>query len=231
MLSSTSFAVFETNLDSCPKCGKNVCEHASVADVINLPNSLSQDFSTYSSDSSLIKQLFNESTSSTITNSTLNFEINPKLSLTEINNLLLGKDRIIEPEVDLPIKKKKFKLFSRKSKPLNCLSSSSSSSSCSDPKDPKTYISVKLNNYYYYTYEKTVSKSSSSTASSTITDSVITEIHRPVNIVENKLDKISYYSSEPKLSSVCSDEPQINKYHKITVIFILIGLFTFIFLQ
>ena len=52
-------------MDTCPKCGRNVCEHTSVADVINLPNSISQDFSTYSSDSSLIKQLMNESTSST----------------------------------------------------------------------------------------------------------------------------------------------------------------------
>ncbi|CAF0834455.1 unnamed protein product [Brachionus calyciflorus] len=260
MLSSTSFAVFETNLDSCPKCGKNICEHASVADVINLPNSLSQDFSTYSSDSSLIKQLFNESTSSTVTNSTLNFEIDPKISLSAINELLLGKGRSVslhEPEPNIP-KKKKFRLFS-KNRQLNCLSSSSSSSSsCSshtepDPppprpppqsssKDPKTYISVKLNNYYYYNYEKTVSKSSSSTASSTITDSVITEIHRPiVNITENRLDKLekfdklettSFFSSDPKLSIYSEQEQQqIAKYHKITVIFILIGLFSFNFLQ
>lgn len=46
-------------LDKCPKCGQKVCDHASIADVINLPNSISQDFSTYSSDSSLIKQFFN----------------------------------------------------------------------------------------------------------------------------------------------------------------------------
>jgi hypothetical protein len=58
---SASF-VLTTNgqftLDTCPKCGQNVCEHASLAEVIHLPNSVSQDFSTYSSDSSLIKQLF-----------------------------------------------------------------------------------------------------------------------------------------------------------------------------
>jgi hypothetical protein len=48
-------------LDKCPKCGQKVCDHASIADVINLPNSISQDFSTYSSDSSLIKQFFNDS--------------------------------------------------------------------------------------------------------------------------------------------------------------------------
>ena len=48
-------------LDKFPKCGQKVCDHASIADVINLPNSISQDFSTYSSDSSLIKQFFNDS--------------------------------------------------------------------------------------------------------------------------------------------------------------------------
>lgn len=62
---STTTAAGGLGLDTCPKCGRQVCEHTSVADVINLPNSVSQDFSTYSSDSSLIKQLLSESTSST----------------------------------------------------------------------------------------------------------------------------------------------------------------------
>ena len=76
---STSFVISNNCLDTCPKCGQNVCEHTSVADVINLPNSVSQDFSTYSSDSSLIKQLFNDSTSSIANN------INNRISLTAIN--------------------------------------------------------------------------------------------------------------------------------------------------
>lgn len=63
--SSPSSSSTAAGLDTCPKCGRNICEHTSVADVINLPNSISQDFSTYSSDSSLIKQLLSESTSST----------------------------------------------------------------------------------------------------------------------------------------------------------------------
>lgn len=46
------------SLDVCPKCGKNVCSHTSIADIIHLPNSVSQDFSTYSSDSSLIRTIF-----------------------------------------------------------------------------------------------------------------------------------------------------------------------------
>jgi hypothetical protein len=75
---SASFIVSKNCLDTCPKCGQNVCEHTSIADVINLPNSVSQDFSTYSSDSSLIKQLFNES-SSNITN------LNNRISLSGIN--------------------------------------------------------------------------------------------------------------------------------------------------
>lgn len=292
MLSSTSFAVFETNLDSCPKCGKNICEHASVADVINLPNSLSQDFSTYSSDSSLIKQLLNESCSSTTnssTNSTINFE--PNISLDAINELfvkqkttivnknnqkdnenLLNKNNNINCiQNKVESKKKKFCLF-KKNRQLSCLSSSSSSSSSSSasssstsssPKSasassstcsfntanqPKTtYISVKLNSFYYYNYEKSakVCKSSSSTASSTITDSVVTEIHRPLNSNVNT-KQTNYCPNTDKESFTCSLSNDLlasnkhyynnlsinnNYYHKITVIFVLIGLFSFNFLQ
>jgi hypothetical protein len=77
---SSSF-VMSNGLDKCPRCGQNICEHTSVADVINLPNSLSQDFSTYSSDSSLIKQLFNDS--NTNFNSNLN---NKRISLSALSN-------------------------------------------------------------------------------------------------------------------------------------------------
>ena len=84
---STSFVVSSNCLDSCPKCGRNVCEHTSVADAINLPNSVSQDFSTYSSDSSLIKQLFNESTTAAhvrhYSNKSINFS---RLSINNLNN-------------------------------------------------------------------------------------------------------------------------------------------------
>lgn len=76
-------------LDMCPKCGQNVCEHTSVADVINLPNSVSQDFSTYSSDSSLIKQLFGDTNSSNLANNQsqyLNhFNNNNRISLNPLN--------------------------------------------------------------------------------------------------------------------------------------------------
>ncbi len=82
---------FANCLDTCPKCGQNVCEHTSVADVIHLPNSISQDFSTYSSDSSLIKQLFSDSTHSTAalaqhfsnSNRHINFS---RLSINTLNN-------------------------------------------------------------------------------------------------------------------------------------------------
>lgn len=93
---STSF-VISTNplcLDKCPKCGQNICEHTSVADVIHLPNSVSQDFSTYSSDSSLIKQLFSESTTSTTSTATPNSNSsqianlnNNRISLKSVNQL------------------------------------------------------------------------------------------------------------------------------------------------
>ena len=83
---------FANCLDTCPKCGQNVCEHTSVADVIHLPNSISQDFSTYSSDSSLIKQLYSDSTHSTAalaqhfsrnSNKHINFS---RLSMNTLNN-------------------------------------------------------------------------------------------------------------------------------------------------
>jgi hypothetical protein len=77
---SSSF-VMSNGLDKCPRCGQNICEHTSVADVINLPNSLSQDFSTYSSDSSLIKQLFNDS--NTNFSSNLN---NKRISLSALSS-------------------------------------------------------------------------------------------------------------------------------------------------
>ena len=87
-----SFAISNNCLNSCPKCGQQICEHTSVADEINLPNSISQDFSTYSSDSSLIKQLLNsDSTHSTTTaaqqfsksNKHINFS---RLSINTLNN-------------------------------------------------------------------------------------------------------------------------------------------------
>ncbi len=87
---SQSFAISNNCLDSCPKCGQNICEHTSVADVINLPNSISQDFSTYSSDSSLIKQMLgNDSTQATAaqqfknSNKHINFS---RLSINTLNN-------------------------------------------------------------------------------------------------------------------------------------------------
>lgn len=76
-------------LDTCPKCGQNVCEHASLADVIHLPNSVSQDFSTYSSDSSLIKQLFSDQ--STQSNATIeSIDLNT-LDMDELNRLKLAR--------------------------------------------------------------------------------------------------------------------------------------------
>lgn len=86
---SQSFAISNNCLDSCPKCGQNICEHTSVADVINLPNSISQDFSTYSSDSSLIKQMFGADSSTAAaqqfknSNRHINFS---RLSINTLNN-------------------------------------------------------------------------------------------------------------------------------------------------
>lgn len=386
---STSFVLGNSCLDTCPKCGQNICEHTSIADVINLPNSLSQDFSTYSSDSSLIKQLFNESTSSTATTiSNFNFpDLNPgQISLTAINQLInmsktsanlipsirpLSCQVVLENKttelpqnevVEKKIKKKKFRLFfshkeeSAKPSPsrhllrssglVNCLTSSGSSSSSSfedlkrksskkkplreqvelslsvppsqsvvslnsklthevddenaynelqtfelcpivaieedyeeskvnktnsEPTQPsKSFISVKLNNYFYYDYEK---KANSCTSTLTDSSTEITEIHRPaldysssttatltrpliqpkLNLITN-LDpktetsktRLSYFSTcsscESNKTSIYSTNSSNSsntatnniysaKYHTITVIFVLIGLFTINFLQ
>ena len=79
-------------LDKCPKCGQRVCEHTSIAEVINLPNSISQDFSTYSSDSSLIKQLFSDSSTGMSPNQQLNRaqnqSLNKRISLNHQNYYL-----------------------------------------------------------------------------------------------------------------------------------------------
>ena len=85
---SASFVVSNNCLDKCPKCGQNVCEHTSVADAINLKNSVSQDFSTYSSDSSLAKQLFNEPSNALVNynNNNKNNKCN-RISLSAINRL------------------------------------------------------------------------------------------------------------------------------------------------
>jgi len=70
-----------------------VCEHTSVADVIHLPNSISQDFSTYSSNSSLIKQLFNDSSAALAQHfSNSNRHINfSRLSINTLNNFKNSK--------------------------------------------------------------------------------------------------------------------------------------------
>jgi hypothetical protein len=86
---SASFVVSNNCLDKCPKCGQNVCEHTSVADAINLKNSVSQDFSTYSSDSSLAKQLFNEPSNALVNYNNNNNKNNKcnRISLSAINRL------------------------------------------------------------------------------------------------------------------------------------------------
>ena len=92
---SASFVISSNCLDTCPKCGLNICEHTSVAEVINLPNSISQDFSTYSSDSSLIKQIFNDSTSTTSASSST--VPNNNVSMEEIN---VCSNKSIEPHLE-----------------------------------------------------------------------------------------------------------------------------------
>ena len=95
---STSFVLTTTGggfaLDTCPKCGQNICEHTSLADVIHLPNSVSQDFSTYSSDSSLIKQLFSESTHSNATIESIDIS---NLDINDLNKLKFAKLLRINP--------------------------------------------------------------------------------------------------------------------------------------
>ena len=122
---SQSFAVSNNCLDSCPKCGQNVCEHTSVADAINLPNSISQDFSTYSSDSSLIKQLCSESSHSTtaaqqFTNSNKHINFS-RLSINTLNNYKNSKHNN-ESTFYLNQQKQLMKNFKRDSenRPVSC---------------------------------------------------------------------------------------------------------------
>lgn len=122
---SQSFAVSNNCLDTCPKCGQNICEHTSVADAINLPNSISQDFSTYSSDSSLIKQLCSESSHSTtaaqqFTNSNKHINFS-RLSINTLNNYKNSKYNN-EPTFYLNQQKQLIKSYKNDSetRPVSC---------------------------------------------------------------------------------------------------------------
>ena len=84
---SASFVLSTNFLDKCPKCGQNICEHTSIADAINLQNSVSQDFSTYSSDSSLIKQLFTDPNCLNASAYIHNKSKSSRISMSAINKL------------------------------------------------------------------------------------------------------------------------------------------------
>ncbi|RNA29980.1 hypothetical protein BpHYR1_028417 [Brachionus plicatilis] len=191
MLSSTSFAVFETNLDSCPKCGKNICEHASVADVINLPNSLSQDFSTYSSDSSLIKQLFNDSTSSTVTTCSSSSGISKSTSS----------------------------------------SSSTASSTVTDSVITQIHRPNQPNGYHVNITENRL-QSNINNNNSNKKKSKRKQEERLFCSNESQVSGgVGELSELSELSELNESRQTSSNYHKITVIFVLIGLFSFNFLQ